>query len=198
MQTREKKTETAAQVEAFPLCWPGNFPRSKSPSASKFGKHTVSEALNFCRDELQRINARNLVISSNVTLSSQSPKDPGVAVYFNLGQLRCALACDRWSTVAHNLWALGKHIEALRGQDRWGVGSIDQAFAGYAALPAPTGRDCWGVLGIKRQDATRERILEQYRSLVTLAHPDKPGGSHDKFRELTAAKDLALANLPTA
>jgi len=102
-------------------------------------KVSVSSALRVLDGELRLLGAKNVVISSNVTIARNSPPDPGVAIYFNLRTLRCALACDRWTAVAHNLWAIAKHIEALRGQDRWGVGSIDQAFAGYQALAAPAG-----------------------------------------------------------
>lgn len=115
-------------------------------------------------------------------------------MYFNLRNLRCSLACDRWTNVAHNLWAIAKHIEALRGQDRWGVGSIDQAFAGYVALPAPNGKDPWSILGLPRESATRENIMANYRVLAQTAHPDC-GGSSEAFQELTAAKDLAISNL---
>jgi hypothetical protein len=63
--------------------------------------------------------------------------DAGVAVYFRLNGQDKVLACNRWDSTADNIWAIKKHVEASRGLDRWGVGSIAQAFAGYAALPAP-------------------------------------------------------------
>lgn len=182
--------------QAYPLAWPANWPRSKNRGPNpRFAKVSVPAALDAVEEELRRLGAQAVIISSNVTLQDRSPKDPGVAVYFNLRNLRCALACDRWTNVAHNLWAIAKHIEALRGQDRWGVGSIDQAFAGYAALPAPTGKDPWTLLGIKRDHSTRETVMQAYRALAPTVHPDR-GGSDEAFRELTAAKDLALANLP--
>lgn len=189
-------SDPAQDVSAYPLSWPSNWPRSVIRSTNtRFLKVSIPRALDAVEDELKRLGAKNVVISSNVTLSGRSPIDPGVAVYFNLRQLRCALACDRWTNVAHNLWAIAKHIEALRGQDRWGVGSIDQAFAGYVALPAPAGKDAWTLLGIPREGATREKIMEAYRALAPTVHPDR-GGSAEAFRELTQAKDLALANLP--
>lgn len=184
-----------SEASAYPLQWPANWPRSKSPHSSRFGNHTVHQSLDELKTQLEKLGGTNLVVSSNFTLNSQSPKDPGVAVYFNLRKLRCALACDRWSTLSHNIWAIAKHIEALRGQDRWGVGSIDQAFAGYAALNAPSGKDPWTLLGIKREGATREKIMDAYRRLSLERHPDR-GGSTEAFQELTAAKDLAISNLP--
>lgn len=184
-------------ASAYPLAWPTSWPRTKHPTAHpRFAKVSITQALAALEDELKRLGATHHIISSNATLSTRSPSDPGVAVYFNLRNLRCALACDKWTNIAHNLWALAKHIEALRGQERWGVGSIDQAFAGYSALPAPTGKDPWSILGIDRAGATREKIMAQFRAIVPTVHPDKPGGSADAFRELNTAKDTALANLP--
>jgi len=36
--------------------------------------------------------------------------------------------------VSDNIAAIAAHIEALRAQERYGVGTIEQAFAGYSAL----------------------------------------------------------------
>ena len=62
------------------------------------------------------------------------PDDPGVAVYFQLHDKERVLACDKWDTVADNIAAIAAHIDGIRRQDRYGVGTIDQAFAGYSAL----------------------------------------------------------------
>src|SRR5262249_31741204 len=62
--------------------------------------------------------------------------DVGAAVYFSLNKKPYCLPCDRWNRLPDNLAAIAAHLEAMRGMDRWGVGSIEQAFAGYKALPA--------------------------------------------------------------
>ncbi|OYE02620.1 hypothetical protein [Nostoc sp. 'Peltigera membranacea cyanobiont' 232] len=45
-----------------------------------------------------------------------------------------------------NLRAIGLHIAAMRGMERWGV---EQAFAGYQALPPQASeRKWWEILGV--------------------------------------------------
>jgi hypothetical protein len=117
--------------------------------------------------------------------------DPGVALYFNLDKVDYCLPCDRWATVEHNVWAVAKHIEAMRGMRRWGVGTTNQAFAGYKALPASTARPWREVLGIAGGHITREFIEGQFKSLLRVRHPDA-GGSHEKMAELNRAREEAL------
>src|SRR3546814_17103392 len=75
--------------------------------------------------------------------------------------------------------AIAKHIEAIRGMDRWGVGSIDQAFAGYQALPAP--EQWFQVLGL-RASATKHEVDVAYRNKARDAHPDQANGDHAKMQ----------------
>ena len=190
---------------AYPLSWPLGWPRSKSSQRSRFGTYTkkpsVEKARNLLSDELHRLRGSNVVLSTNVELrldgqprsDRRPPTDTGVAVYFTLNGKRVSLACDKWDTVGDNIWAIAKHIEALRGQDRWGVGSIDQAFTGYIALNEKTQPSCWEVLGVL-PDATEEMILSAYRSKTKSTHPDK-GGSVAGFVALNEAKDIALATV---
>jgi hypothetical protein len=189
----------------FPLQWPVGWPRTKYPTEARFGVRgqgvSMSAALDFVEEELQRLGARYPVISTNVRtrldgrpLSNQGrPIDTGVAVYFTLKERRTVLACDKWNRPEANLWAIAKHIDALRGQNRWGVGSVEQAFAGYAALPHRSGPDPWEVLGLTCS-ASEEQVLAAYRQKARTAHPDA-GGSHDAFAELSQAKDIALATI---
>jgi hypothetical protein len=96
--------------------------------------------------ELRLLGATEVILSTNIELTQKGlpysnrrqPDDPGVAVFFKLKKQSLALACDKWDRVADNVWAIALHINAIRGQSRWGVGTIEQAFMGYAALPAAT------------------------------------------------------------
>jgi len=117
------------------------------------------------------------------------PVDPGVAVYFRLDGRDIALACDRWNRVADNIVALAKHIEAMRGMDRWGVGTARQAFAGYEALPAP--EQWWQVLGVPAS-AGIDEINRAWRDRAAAAHPDR-GGSDAAMAQLNAARDQGRA-----
>jgi hypothetical protein len=99
-------------------------------------------------NEIRKLGSKQVVISSNLELrndglpraSQRAPTDQGVAVYFNLNGRSQCFPCDRWTTVEHNLWAIAKSIEALRGLERWGAKTmVDAAFRGFQALPAPDG-----------------------------------------------------------
>ena len=157
---------------------------------------TVSDAIQRLTGELDRLGAKSEVLSSNVSLrldglprSGQTePDDPGAAVYFRLLVKPRCLACDRWDRVADNIAAIAQHIDALRRIDRYGVGTMEQAFAGYAALP-PSAEEWWTVLGIK-SDATLTQMEDAFKRLAKMQHPDV-GGSHDQMTRLTAAREAA-------
>lgn len=186
--------------ESFPLRWPEGWPRAKSRSRSKF-KALLGHASDELFAELTRLRASNGIISSNIPLrldgrplaGQAAPMDTGVAVYFTLVGKRCVIACDKWLKPEENLWAIVKHIESLRGQDRWGCGSLERAFAGYTAIPEKTGGiSWWEVLGV-RQDAREDDITWAYRALAKSAHPDVPGGSHEAMTRLNDAYRLACS-----
>lgn len=117
-----------------------------------------------------------------------APADPGVAFFFELDGKPHVLACDQWGTVADNIAAIAAHIEALRGQERWGVADMRQAFAGHVALPAP--EQWWQVLGVSPR-ATVDEIKAAYRAKAPAAHPDH-GGCDAAMARLNAARDQGL------
>lgn len=185
-------------VEAYPLSWPMMWQRTPpyKREVSLFANRSLASARDFVLSEVRRLNGRSVIISSNVELrldglprsGRRAPDDPGVAVYFTLKGQPKVLACDKWTVVEDNLWAIGKHIEAIRGQQRWGVGTIDQAFMGYDALPAPAD-GWWEVLGVP-VTAGIEVITEAYRQKVKTVHPDA-GGSEEEFLRVQAAFEAA-------
>lgn len=197
--------------DAYPLKWPTGWPRAKSRQRAVFGKMKASgygydlkgqvsviDAQSRLAGEIDRLGAKYAVLSSNMERrldgairgGQSEPFDPGVALYFELGGKAMTLACDKWDRVADNIVAIAKHIEALRGMDRWGVGTAAQAFAGYEALPAP--KPWWQVLGLSGPTSDRKAIADAYRRAAALAHPDRPGGSHDAMAALNAARDEGL------
>lgn len=157
------------------------------------------ESMDRLERELDAMGAKNIVLSTNLELNLRGmprgdrgePGDPGAAVYFELKGKTIAMACDKWNRVADNIAAIAKHIEALRGQDRWGVGTLDRAFTGYEALPAP--EQWWNVLGLKR-DATLAQVEEAYRLGAKMAHPDR-GGSDAAMARINGAYENAKRDL---
>ncbi len=167
-------------INAFPLHWPPTFPRSKSREKGAF-KTTLAGALNNVQDSLRRFAADStkkldgVVMSSNVTLGVQRPDDPGVAVWFTWDGLGVCIAVDRYLTVEANLQAIHHIIEARRVELRHGTLALVRAtFAGFLALPAPSGGEWWDVLGV-HQGAHAEAVKAAYRKLASENHPDKGG-----------------------
>jgi hypothetical protein len=194
-------------VSRYPLAWPVSWPRTSLRLYAHFGTRktgdykrpmTMAVAIGRLIEEADRLGAKDQVLSTNVALrldglpraGEKEPSDPGAAFYFKLKGKPRVLACDRWRTVPDNVAAIAAHIAAIRAVDRYGVGSLDQAFAGYAALP-PTSAD-WAIVLKVSPSATEEQIEDAFRKLARTAHPDV-GGSHGDMARLNEARDAALS-----
>lgn len=185
-------------TERYPLSWPVGWPRT-----TRLKREPAKFAVSFARardellSELHRLGASAVVISSNIPIKRdglpyanyKEPQDPGVAVYFRYCQKSTVLACDRWLLVRDNLRAIGLHIAAMRGIERWGVGSVEQAFMGYQSLPAAHQQEWWQILKVP-PDAPLPTIKAAYRQLAIKYHPDA-GGSSEKMATLNRAWEEA-------
>jgi hypothetical protein len=194
----------------YPLQWPEDWPRTFTRRPGKFGglgfingtpyrrvnKLTIGAAIQRVLDELGRLNAKDAVICTNLTLRRDGlpyaeqgePQDPGVAVYWTKGETRKAMAIDHYSKVVQNLAAIAATIEAMRAIARHGGAVVmERAFTGFTALPAPM--TCWDVLNMAPTRDAAE-IDRRFRELAKQHHPDI-GGSHAKMAEITRARDEA-------
>lgn len=161
---------------------------------------SVGDATERLTGELHRLGATAVIISSNMRVrqdglpyASQAKQldDPGIAVYFKLQGKPRVLACDRWNSVADNMAAIAGHIEAIRACDRYGVGTLEQAFTGYAALPANTAVNWRAVFGFADgKRVTWPDVEDAFRTAARSAHPDA-GGTHDQMARLSEAKEFA-------
>lgn len=183
----------------FPLHWPEGWKRTPSPSWSKFDRdRTLAASRDILLHELRLLGATFTEISSNVRVrpdglpySGQAqPTDKGVAVYFKMRGKDYTFACDKWNRVECNIYSIAKHVEAMRAQDRYGVGSPEQAFAGYQKLLPAVISEWWQILRI-HPASTTEEILAAFRSLAMEAHPDR-GGSDEAMATLVVARDRGL------
>lgn len=187
-------------TESWPLHWPEgrartpDYRREPSRFNTSFGI-AVQEVLR----EVARLGGRLPVISTNVPLrrdglplaNAKRITDPGVAVYFTYRDRQMCFACDRWTKVEDNIWAIAKTINAMRGIARWGTGDmLAAAFTGFTALP-PSSKPWRTVLGDVR---TRDDAERRYRVLALRAHPDT-GGSSAAMAELNAAIEAARKEL---
>lgn len=190
-------------VEAYPLYWPGEYPRTKHQKVSRFTT-TLVKARDFVKDEIKRLGGKNPVISTNIPLKGDGDlradwskfrmDDTGVAVYFTHNGNQVCLCCDQYQKVWDNLHAVGRTIAALRQIDRDGVSDfLNRAFTGFKALPAESElpkKSIWEVLSMLPTHDTAT-ITRQYRIRAKKAHPDA-GGSQAEFIELQAAYTRAI------
>jgi hypothetical protein len=170
---------------AYPLAWPLGWPRTPS-RANGLYKTSLAGALKNLRDQVRLLagdkSSASLVLSSNCSLGSERPTDPGVVAYFLFDGSQVAIPCDRWMHVEQNVQAIALTIESMRAIERHGAKHMVKAmFQGFTALPAP---DDWrGALGHPKTLAEAEA---NYRSKIQAAHPDK-GGSEQAAAALNAA-----------
>jgi len=169
-------------VERYPLTWP-----------SKPGQD-------------YRVPAGSIVISTNIGSGKKGrpfsgmaePDDTGAAVYFKLDGLDYCLPCDKWDRVADNLAAIAAHINAMRGIERWGVGTSKDVYTGFKALPQAAGSRngaWWTVLGVdpnpdpNEVETARNKLLKKF-------HPDNLStGDKEKFIRVQIAYQEALTFL---
>lgn len=191
----------------YPLFWPVGYSRERWPSTSRFGTVSFERARSAIFHELKLLDYAmrpdNIILSTNIPLrqdgfpyaSMRQPEDKGVAVYFPYKKEAVVLCCDQWNRVEHNLWAVAKTIEAMRGIERWGVSDfLKHSFQGFNALPpkqqAPAKREWWRVFDYQacpgKASWDLAGVNAQYKSLAKTRHPDT-GGSVAAFQELSQA-----------
>lgn len=185
---------------AYPLHWPPHIERSTKREVGRF-KTSLSAALNNVRDSLRRFSMDSgkkidgLVISSNYSLTDPKPSDPGVAAYFTWDGMPICIPLDRYTTIEANLQAVHHVLEARRTELRHGTLALVRAtFQGFRALPAPSQRTCWDVLGIEVEGGlvvNAELIEKHYRAAAKKRHPDH-GGTDSAMAELNEARRQAL------
>lgn len=187
-------------TRAYPLYWPEGWPRTElhKVKRAQFKDRSVFTARRELESEVRKFGGRDLIISSNLELKldgtprsgQKQPADKGVAVFFERRNEPMALACDVYSSVEDNLWALVRTLEALRQIERDGSPAlINRAFKGFVALPDPDARQWWEVLGVEKT-ADNGEIKKAYFRLANIHHPDK-GGDALMFDQVQKAYDLA-------
>jgi len=185
--------------DSYPLRWPSGWKRSKSRKKSRYGS-TFGETRDALMKSLRLLGARYPVISCNIPTrrdglpysAYNEPNDPGIAVYFIMGDQQRVIACDRWVRVKDNLRAVFLACEALRQLERTGASEIlERAFLGFVELSSgEQTKTCWEVLGILTTN-DQAAISTAYRALAKLAHPDV-GGSEERMKILNRAYEDAL------
>jgi hypothetical protein len=194
-----KSIESLDDVTQFPICWPPNKARAAARIGSPF-KATVAKAEREIGDEMRRWGAPRYLIS-RAPAYLRGATDPGVALWFEIRksggsvpELR-VLACDQYRAVSDNLHAIALTLNALRGVDRWGAYSVEQAIEGARlALPAPEGQGpapWWIVLGVERGDSLKAIETAWKHKHRTLAAEEDAADRTERMIELNAAIERA-------
>lgn len=190
---------------AYPLAWPAHVPRTppakrKAASFRHYGQPlTVASALERLKSQVDLLRGKDgrrpqgLVVSTDMELrrdgfprSDRTPADPGVAVYFYLDGKSYCLPCDSWTRAPDNIGAVAWHIDATRAIERYGVGTVEQAFTGFLYLPAPS---WWSDLGLKAKPPTLAEAEAAWRRFIKEHHPDLGGD-----KDLAALANQAIAD----
>lgn len=213
----------AAFPLSWPEAWPrhkgprrdARFNKGEQRASNVTGRTdiTMADAMKRVHYELERLGVdvyNDCVISTNLKINMRGiprsdqgePSDPGAAIYWQrkntgpdatMGPMR-VMAIDIYSRTRDNVAAVAATLEAMRKIERHGGAQIlDRAFAGFIALPKPSGPDWWEVLKFTRagEVITREAIIARHRELARERHPDS-GGSNHQMAELNRARDQAL------
>jgi DnaJ-like protein len=183
-------------IARYPLAWPAGWPRAKTRRTAAF-KVDYDKALRELGWEIERLGGRYPIMSTNMELrldgqprrDKGEPRDPGVAVYFELKGTQKVFACDTFSRVKDNIRAISLTIAALRAIERFGATDmLERALTAFTALPAP--KSCWEILGLQ-PGASAGMIQAAGRKLAKQHHPDR-GGTDARMAEINAARDEAL------
>jgi hypothetical protein len=187
-------------TSAYPIAWPRGIVRTEpGRRASSAFKTELPTALRNVENSLRRFGeatgkkVSEIVISSNYSLGTRNPADPGVAVWFIWDGAERCIAVDRYPRLEHNLQAIHHVLEARITEARHGgLRIVQQTFSGFVALPPPKDeKPWWEVLGVP-QGATTEQIHVAFKDKARSAHPDA-GGEGGDMAALNGAREQGLA-----
>lgn len=182
---------------AYPLAWPVGWPRTEPMRRQRWPNQvTLGASLKELESEMRLLGVRNVVLSSNCSLGMENAPDPGVVAYGVYDTQQISVPCDRWTTVAANVRAIAKTINAMRGMERWGAKHMIKAmFQGFTSIRGPGPKPWREVLGIPPETGvTLELIRERRVALARKFHPDN-GGSDALMSEINAAADQAFGEI---
>jgi len=150
------------------------------------------------RGTMNKIEATSLKISMD-EFSGE------VEVIFDRNGKRYTKKCSKWENSLDNLRAIGLSIEYLyRAVEIYGIESQEEfntlfnsTFIGIEATPDDSvfllgnSSNWWEILGIKKE-SEKEEIINAYRAMAKIHHPDA-GGSSEQFQRVRKAYEEAIS-----
>jgi len=194
--------------------WPGEV-RGTSERRRALFKSTPGRTMTELEYELRFVGAQDVTVRGfwlekdfrrdGSLRAGARPTSPGVILEYYAADEKYRFACDTFGFWEHNLKAIVKTLENLRGIDRWGVVKGEQ-YIGFKALPEKASEtlttDAALTIistesGVPIDLVTRdvEQIRRAIRTARAKTHPDAINGNHDAFvRVNTAAELLGYTN----
>jgi hypothetical protein len=195
--------------------WPGKPTSAYSREIGPY-KADLTDTLATLARELAALNARDVVLEvdfrerdirlDGLPRSNASMQSPGLILSFQSKHGPLRLHFDRFTKWESNLRAIALHLEHLRLAGLYGVGKDGQQYAGWKALPAPSGTAIstaskarvfiYGQAGL---DPRKHMVNhnEAYRLAAKRLHPDSETGDHELFVQLQQAKAILDAEAKT-
>ncbi len=150
------------------------------------------EAVAFLQDEISRtagISSAKLTCNA-LNINSPMPtqylsKHPGASVILRIDNQTSTLCCDRWQSLAHNIYALHLAVRQFRQMEEWGIGNLavllhgftESAKASAASASTSSGNGAphhWQqILGLGA-GATLEEANAVYRTRAKAISEDSP------------------------
>lgn len=155
---------------------------------------------------LRKIGATSLRVGSRDMLN---PKDVRAEVVFDRGGVRYVVRCAKWTVWLDNLRAVQRTVWLLyQALEEYGAttekGAFDQTFRtlflAFEATPddtllmLPGGQRSWRELLGVPPTASRGDVINAFRALARVHHPDA-GGDAETFKRLRQAYEQGLAEV---
>ena len=217
----KKKAAFLSQISSYPLIWPMGWEvtpeRDRLPAKDRITNYLVAK--DYTLKELKSLGASNILISSNLPLQADGEPfldyleraidEPGIAVYFFVGDKPYVMACDAWQYPKDNLRSIGVAIGHIRSTERIVAPYyLERLLAGFLIVEeeqpstshdnahpdisqphhwpqSPNPQKWWEILNLSPSAGVSE-IESAYRSLARANHPDR-GGDANKMHLLNQA-----------
>lgn len=136
-------------------------------------------------------------LDGSIRARQRKPEDQGATLVFPWKDRETVVAVDCFFELEQNIAAIASALEAIRRLHRLDASMMDQAMAGFQALPNPgaISQSHWKTaLGFSMEDEVNfEQAKHRYRVCMSRAHTDK-GGNHETAAKINMAWSDAKAH----